>query len=124
MPPLVVSDEGPIMTPWICRAALQRSVGKIFYQAGFEEFQPSALECMTDVVGRYFSDLISTMGTYTEAPKIPVPIQQLAAISTKAGEIPRTAPPLIETVSHVPIKFKPRFSREAAILHTLSLIHI
>ncbi len=70
--PHVVSDDGPIMSSAVCRAALQRSVGKIFYHAGFEEFQPSALEAVTDIAGDFFTKVVRTLGVYREAPKVPV----------------------------------------------------
>lgn len=69
--PHVVSDDGPVMSPWVCRAALQRSVGKIFYHAGFEEFQPSALEAVTDIAGDFFTKVARTYGVYRDAPKVP-----------------------------------------------------
>src|SRR5215469_5467745 len=67
---MVVSDDGPVMAPWVCRAALQRSVGKIFYHAGFEEFQPSALDAVTDVAVNFFHKLVTTLKTYHEAPMV------------------------------------------------------
>ena len=96
--PTVVSDDGPVMAPWTCRAALQRSVGKIFYHAGFEEFQPAALEAITDVASGYFSNLVRTLNIYGEAPKIRSERSTFADSSTA---------------------WKPRFSQEEAILHTL-----
>ena len=57
------------MSPWVCRAAFQRAVGKIFYHAGFEDFQPSALDAVTDVASDFFSKLIRTFTLYKEAPK-------------------------------------------------------
>lgn len=67
--PLAVSEDGPIMSPWVCRAAFQRSVGKIFYHAGFEDFQPSALDAATDIAADFFSKMIRTFTTYVEVPK-------------------------------------------------------
>ncbi|KAF2752355.1 hypothetical protein M011DRAFT_463162 [Sporormia fimetaria CBS 119925] len=98
--PVVVSEEGPIMAPYLARAALQRSVAKIFYHAGFEECQPSALEAITDMAGDFFTKLVRTLGVYREAPK---------------------------TVTETPVTLKdgstttwvPRFSQEEAILHAL-----
>jgi hypothetical protein len=57
------------MSPWVCRAAFQRAVGKIFYHAGFEDFQPSALEAVTDVASDFFGKIIRTFTLYNEAPK-------------------------------------------------------
>ncbi|KAF7714589.1 Transcriptional activator spt7-like protein [Penicillium ucsense] len=72
IPPHVMNDEGPVMTTGVCRAALQRSVAKIFYHAGFEEYQPSAIEVATDVAADYFHKLGQTIKSYMETPKVPV----------------------------------------------------
>ncbi|KAG9944413.1 hypothetical protein KCU85_g7969, partial [Aureobasidium melanogenum] len=66
---VAVSEDGPIMSPWVCRAAFQRAVGKIFYHAGFEDFQPSALDAVTDIASDFFQKLIRTLTLYNEAPK-------------------------------------------------------
>ncbi|THY56902.1 hypothetical protein D6C99_02716 [Aureobasidium pullulans] len=66
---VAVSEDGPIMSPWVCRAAFQRAVGKIFYHAGFEDFQPSALDAVTDIASDFFGKLIRTFTLYNEAPK-------------------------------------------------------
>ena len=66
---MVVSEDGSLMAPWVCRAALERSVGKIFYHAGFEDFQPSALDAMTDIASNFFTKLIDTFSTYTQLPR-------------------------------------------------------
>ncbi|EQL31315.1 transcriptional activator SPT7 [Blastomyces dermatitidis ATCC 26199] len=71
VPTHVMNDEGPVISPWVCRAALQRSVGKIFYNAGFEEYQPSALDAVTDVAADFFYKIGSTLKTYMESPKVP-----------------------------------------------------
>jgi transcriptional activator SPT7 len=98
--PHIVTDEGPVMAPWVCRAALQRSVGKIFYHAGFEEFQPSALDAVTDIASDFFTNLVRTLGVYREAPKI-------------------LAPANVESVSESGNKWKSRFTPEEKILHCL-----
>lgn len=98
--PMVVSEEGPVMAPYVCRAALQRSVGKIFYHAGFEEFQPSALDAVTDVAARFFQNLVCSLGIYRETPKMKVD----TPISLPGGQTTTWAP---------------RFTQEEAILHTL-----
>ncbi|MCJ1404632.1 Transcriptional activator spt7 [Xylographa trunciseda] len=72
--PHVVSDSGPVMANSVCRAAMQRSVGKIFYNAGFEEYQPSALEAITDLASDYFSKLASSLADYMQKPKITLAI--------------------------------------------------
>ena len=92
-----MSDDGPIMNEDINKAALQRSVGQIFYHAGFEEFQPSALDAITDIAGDFFQKLVKTLSTYRETPQIPVPT----------------------TVEGASATFRPAFSAEETILHTL-----
>jgi transcriptional activator SPT7 len=67
----VTSDDGPVMSPWVCKAALSRSVAKLCYHAGFEELQPSALDVITDVAGDYFGKLARVFNVYHEAPKVP-----------------------------------------------------
>ncbi|KAL7269563.1 Transcriptional activator spt7 [Rhizina undulata] len=64
----VISEDGPIMCGEMSRAALQRSVGKIFYHAGFEEFQPTAMDAVTDIAVDYFQKLAKTLLVYSEAP--------------------------------------------------------
>ncbi|KAK4553420.1 Transcriptional activator spt7 [Recurvomyces mirabilis] len=67
--PVVVSEAGALMSPWLNRAALQRSVGKIFYHAGFEDFQPSALDTITDVAGEYFGKMVANFKCFREQPR-------------------------------------------------------
>lgn len=98
--PMVVSEDGPVMAPYVCRAALQRSVGEIFYHAGFEEFQPSALEAITDIAGDFFHKLVASFGLYRETPKM-------------KSEVPVAIPDGTAT------NWIPRFSQEEAILHSL-----
>ena len=64
-----VSDDGPVIAPVVCRAALQRSVAKIFYHAGYEEFQPSALDAVTDIAGDFFEKLTHGLCSYLEEPR-------------------------------------------------------
>jgi transcriptional activator SPT7 len=99
--PVVVSEDGAVMAPYVCRAALQRSVGKIFYHAGFEEFQPSALESITDIAGQFFQNLVRSVGVYREAPKM-------------KSDSPVTGPNGTTTT------WVPRYSQEEATLHALS----
>lgn len=98
--PMVVSEDGPIMAPYICRHALQRSVGQIFYHAGFEEFQPSALDAVTDVAAKFFQNLVASLGVYRETPKM-------------KSDVPTTLPNGTIT------SWTPRFTQEEAILHAL-----
>lgn len=100
------------MDPWICRAALRRSVGKLFYHAGFEEFQPSALDVVTDMAADYFSNLVHTITTYAETvPKVYQP-QATSAISTSTIKPQGLTTP-------TPRILKPRFTLEESVLHTL-----
>ena len=64
----VISDNGPVMCARVARAALQRSIGKIFYHAGFEEFQPTAVDAVTDIAMDYFQKLGKSLLVYKEAP--------------------------------------------------------
>jgi transcriptional activator SPT7 len=98
--PMVVSEEGALMAPLVCRAALQRSVGKIFYHAGFEEFQPSALDAVTDVAAKFFQNLVASLGVYRETPKM-------------KSDVPITLPDGKTT------NWTPRFTQEESVLHAL-----
>jgi len=103
------------MDSWICRAALRRSVGKLFYHAGFEEFQPSALDVVTDMAADYFSNLVHTITTYTETvPKVYQPIQSTSTTSTSTTTTKTQA-----LTAPIPRPLKPRFTLEESVLHTL-----
>jgi transcriptional activator SPT7 len=95
--PHVTSDDGPIMAPWVCKAAMSRSVAKLCYHAGFEELQPSALDVITDIAGDFLTKLCQSFSIYREAPKVP-------AIST-SGVLPG--------------QWQERFTNEEVVLHTL-----
>ncbi|KAI9823289.1 MAG: Transcriptional activator spt7 [Thelocarpon impressellum] len=105
--PLVVSDDGPIMSPWVCRAAMQRAVGKIFYHAGFEEFQPSALDAVTDIASDFFQKLARTLGVYRDAPKV-----AHVEVASAEGEVGVTATAARTT-------WRDKFTTEETILHCL-----
>merc|ERR1712093_680361 len=64
--PHVTSDDGPIMATWVCKAAMQRSIAKLCYHAGFEELQPSALDVITDIAGDFFTKLAQSFIVYRE----------------------------------------------------------
>jgi len=96
--PAFLAGEGPVMAGETCRSAMQRSVAKIFYHAGFEELQPSALDTITDIAGDYFQKLVRTFNVYREAEKKPA-----AGVWAERGA-----------------RFQPRFTPEEVILHTLS----
>lgn len=65
----VISDDGPVISPEVCRAAFQRSIVEILYNAGYEESQPMALDALTDVMGDFFRTLVSTFVSYASTPK-------------------------------------------------------
>ncbi len=95
--PHVTSDDGPIMSTWVCKAALRRSVAELCFHAGFEEYQPSAMDVITDIASDYFAKLARTFNVYTEAPKVPV----VGANSVSGA------------------KWEERFTNEEIVLHTL-----
>ena len=97
----VMNDEGPVVSPTVCRAALKRSVGKLFFHAGFEEFQPSALDAVTDLAADFFTKVASTLVKYSQAHKIPIE----TSVPGSEGENK--------------IVWKDRFTTEEMILHTL-----
>ncbi|KAI9804131.1 MAG: hypothetical protein M1825_001533 [Sarcosagium campestre] len=115
---LVVSDDGPIMSPWVCRAALQRSVGKICYHAGFEEFQPSALDTITDIASDYFTKLVHTLATYAEAPKEAEPAEAAVVVAATTTTTTPDAVPKPKTKPK-PKRWATRFTTEETILHCL-----
>lgn len=98
--PMVVSEDAPVMAPFVCRAALQRSVGKIFYHAGFEEFQPSALDAVTDIAAKFFQNLVASLGIYRETPKMKADVP----VVLPSGQL---------------TTWTPRFTQEEAVLHAL-----
>ncbi|KAI1812835.1 bromodomain-containing protein [Poronia punctata] len=95
--PHVTCGDDVVMAPEVCRAALQRSVAKIFYHAGFEEYQPSALDTITDIAADYFGKVVQTFNAYSECEK-------------------RDAVPVNGKVE---VAVQPRYSAEEVILHTL-----
>lgn len=96
--PHFVAGDGPVMAPGVCRSAMKRSVAQIFYHAGFEELQPSALDVATDVAGDYFEKLIRTFNVYREADK--------KEATGKWAERGATC--------------QPRFTQEEVVLHALN----
>jgi transcriptional activator SPT7 len=94
----VVSDDGPITNPELCRAAFQRSIGKVLYNAGFEDYQPSALEVLTDCMGEFFQQLIGTFISYASTPKITVDHHN---------------------VENGGISLQPKYTLEESLIHTL-----
>lgn len=97
--PHVMNDNGPVIAPGTCRAALQRSVAKIFYHTGFEEYQPSAIEVVTDIAADFFQNIGATIKSYMETPKVPV----------------------VESQDQAPAAdWKPAYTEPEIVLHTLS----
>ena len=94
--PHVMSEEGPPIAPWVSRAALQRSTAQLLVHAGFEEFQPVALDAITDIASDYFTRLARTLTEYTQAPQVAIPVPGSDELT-----------------------FKPRFTAEESILHAL-----
>ncbi|KAL4918542.1 hypothetical protein BDW62DRAFT_181068 [Aspergillus aurantiobrunneus] len=101
--PHVMNDNGPIIAPWVCKAALQRSVAKVFYHTGFEEYQPSALDAATDMASDFFQKIGETLKSYMESPKVPLADS-------------------VETV--VPSQWKRAYTEPEMMLHTLSSVGI
>ncbi|KAL8702652.1 MAG: hypothetical protein Q9201_004177 [Fulgogasparrea decipioides] len=99
--PHVMNDEGPVISPEVSRAALQRTVGELFFHAGFEEFQPSALDAVTDLASDFFVKISRTLVEYLQTPQIPVP------------------KPVPDGSGQVEVTWKDRFTEEEMILHTL-----
>lgn len=99
--PHVMNDEGPVMSPEVSQAALRRSVAKMFFHAGFEEFQPAALDAVTDLASDFFIKISRTLVEYLQTPKMPVP----KAAPGGTGE--------------VEVTWKDRFTKEEVVLHTL-----
>jgi transcriptional activator SPT7 len=95
IPSHIVTDDGPVIAPEACRAAFQRSIGTIFFHAGFEDFHSSALETCTDIMGDYFQRLAKTFAGYCFSPKA------VSVSSPQNGEM------------------LPRYTVEEAVLHTL-----
>jgi transcriptional activator SPT7 len=96
----VQSEDGPIMAPYVCKAALQRAVGKVLFTAGFEEYQPGALDVMTDLAADFFRRLVSTIVTYKHQQAMPI------------------LPPSQTTIVD-PLKQRPTMTNEEIILLTL-----
>ncbi|TVY59604.1 Transcriptional activator spt7 [Lachnellula suecica] len=96
--PHVTSDDGPIMATWVCKAAMQRSVAKLCYHAGFEELQPSALDVITEIAGDFFQKLARTVSVYRDTPKV-----SASGAATEAGK-----------------QWQGRYTDEEVILHSLS----
>ncbi|CAK7272858.1 Transcriptional activator spt7 [Sporothrix epigloea] len=95
--PQFVCGDGPFMAGETSRAALQRSVAKVFFHAGFEELQPSALDSVTDIAADYFTKLCRTFNVYNEAEK-----KEAVGVWANQGA-----------------RFQPRYTPEEVVLHTL-----
>ena len=96
----VMSDSGPLMAPWVCKATLQRTIGKICFHAGYEEFQPSALDALTDIAGEFFARMCTSLASYH-------------------NEHGLTVPQPVEALAESEIKQRPLMTNEEAIIHAL-----
>ncbi|KAI4165048.1 MAG: hypothetical protein LQ342_001325 [Letrouitia transgressa] len=99
--PHVMNDDGPVMNSETCRSTFQRSIGKLFFHAGFEEFQPSALEAVTDLARDFFTKITKTLVDYLQRPKIGI------------------SKPIPGSFGESEIAWEQCFSMEEMILHTL-----
>ncbi|KAL8683043.1 MAG: hypothetical protein Q9186_000953 [Xanthomendoza sp. 1 TL-2023] len=99
--PHVMNDGGPIVSSEVVQAALKRAVGEAFFHAGFEEFQPSALDAATSLASDFFVKIGRTLAEYSQAPKVPV-----------SKHIPGGS-------GQVEVTWIDRFTQEEIILHTL-----
>ena len=99
--PHVMSDEGPLVAPEVTQAALQRSIAKLCFHAGFEECQPSALDAFAELAGDFFMKLATSLAGYMEAPKTAVQVPS-------PGDAGKTK-----------VVWKSRFSMEEIVLHSL-----
>lgn len=97
----VMNDAGPVVSPEVSQAALRRSVAKMFFHAGFEEFQPSALDAATDLAGDFLHKITKTVLEYQQTPKVPI------------------RKPVPDGFGEVEVTWKARFTREEMVLHTL-----
>lgn len=104
----VMTDDGPLMAPWVSKAALTRSIGEIFFHAGFEEFQPSAIDAVSDMAETFFRNICTNLSTYLTEEKI--------SVSSTVS-----LPPSQKVPSSTDIKstLRPAFTAEEAVLHTL-----
>ena len=110
------------MHPEVCRAALQRCVGKVFYHAGFDEFQPSAVEVITDIAKDYFTNMAKSLVGFMEKPKVPcrsTEVHSATDIPNNQGQPKPTVAAAICKGAEQP-KFKPRFDPETQVLQTLA----
>lgn len=107
IPPHVMNDQGPVIAPWVCKSALQRSVAKLFYHAGFEEYQPTALDTVTDIASDFFQKIGETLKSYMEVSKVPTtdsPERAESTSQTSQWKRPYTEPEIVlHTLSSVGI---------------------
>jgi transcriptional activator SPT7 len=124
VPTHVMNDEGPVISPWVCKAALQRSVGKILYNTGFEEYQPSALDAITDVAADFFHKIGTTLKTYMEGPKVPANAAQVVGTASMSSSTTATlsAVPSTSPADASASQWRPPYNSEEMILHTLQAV--
>ena len=111
---MIVTDDGPVIQPTLCRAALQRTIAKIFYHAGFEQYQPSALDAATDIIIDYLQRIITTLVDYHEDvwvnPAIPDSFTDTTPVKNA-----NAADSTIRDING----WRPRFTTEEATILTL-----
>lgn len=104
VPAHVMNDQGPAVAPWVCKTALQRSVAKVFYHAGFEEYQPSALDAVTDLASDFFQKIGETLKSYMEVPKVSATDSPESTTQNSQWKRPYTEPEIVlHTLSSVGI---------------------
>ncbi|KAI5301409.1 Transcriptional activator spt7 [Ascosphaera pollenicola] len=113
-----MNHSGPVISPWIARAALQRSVGKICYHVGFEEFQPSALDAITDVAADFFHRLGGAFKTYLEVPRISAAEDDPEVVKSEAEDDKSVKPSTAPEAAQV----KRPLKGEEIIRHTLNSV--
>ena len=109
----VMTDDGPLMAPWVAKAALTRSIGQVFFHAGFEEFQPSAIEAVADMASEFFQNLCSNLGSYLSQEKVPASTANPIIVAPGQHSIHRLG-------QEQKTALRPAFTSEEAMLHVLN----
>ncbi|ODQ56574.1 hypothetical protein SAICODRAFT_87468 [Saitoella complicata NRRL Y-17804] len=65
-PPALPRDT--LMSDDLARFGMERVIGKMLYEAGFEEYQPLALDAVTDIAADYLFRIGKVIRTYMDAP--------------------------------------------------------
>lgn len=70
--PLELKQAGLDVDPCgenLARALMRRSSSHLLYQAGFEDFQPQAIDAFGEIAGDFLTTIGKVMKEYTESPK-------------------------------------------------------